>query len=1749
MKRLSTKMEAHGTQLGKDFERGLNKTNLDGAFDRLAASADRASTRAENSLHKVTDSARHTTDAVGDLGTELEGVAASARKVRLGGIGGGRGGTGFRQAADDAGWFRRQLNELSSEGAGVRRTIAGIHDTVAFMGTAVSGAVGGLSAAAQGIFAVGANAASATPALAVFANGLIGIAQIGATVAISMQGVGNAITAGFNQLDAVSKQAMAPVASVGKSMTGLGKATESAARGVRDAKQSLQDAYREAARSAADAARRVVDAEHALAAAQMASAAAQKGLNAARAEGLQQMRDIAFAAEDAGLAEQRAKLDLADAQQQLIATSELAPDDRARIEAELAFKEADLNLREATARREDADKAQKDSVKKGIEGTDAMIQAHQDVADAQDQEAQATQDLADARREEARTAQDNARRIADAQQAVADAQRALAEAQKSSAAATAAAAKPIGALTTAANNYQLALQQLGPEQRRFVERIVGLRDEWLKARAVIADPLFEGVNRALTTLLQGDLLPKVGDQLEVTSGHLGDFVADSAKMAESPVFQQPLLNVLRNNNRNMVTWGDTLQNLAVAFVNVADAARPLVTRFTNWANAVSESWRQTTVADNRTGKLTNTLKTAGDRVAEFWNLFKELWRTLKLVGSAANDAANNFGDIDRTAKDAKKNGYIDYLTDKLKEFNDALDTPGRKAAMIDRFTAALENLNSVGGAFKTAILDPLIQMGGDRRIGEGFDKIAGSDAFARLAASANEAAPALGDLVVNVADLLAAVSESGSMKVFLDDVGAVAKFLSDMVNKVDPGVLRAIGTALGTIAAVRFVGGIGQKFLAAITPPGLDKIPGKIKGIGPKVEAAGTTVKKAGNNIAVGFAISFTDGMAAAGTELIGASKAAVKKIANAMGLDEGAKIGRDLIKGIAVGIKEGSAAIAEVATQAGAAIVREMKAGMGVKSPSTLTAAAGRDVMKGVVLGIEEGLPAAETAAATAGRTVGTTVGSSMKTSAATSTTGLGTTMGTAVSAEVTTATKSPRLAGALGGFTKVFSGAAKGLGTAMRGLGGAMNFMMGPWGLLITILLPLLMPLLQKLNDKFKITDKLMAALKWTIDKVADAFTWLWENALVPMFDWISSHWRLLLVMLTGPFGLAVVLITKYWDQIWRAITFVFNWVRDHWKTILVILTGPIGIAVGLIIRYWDQIKAAVQSAVGFITGLFGTIWDGILTGWNKIAEFFNGLWSDRIKPFITDIINKSAALLRTIWNGIKAGWTAVGQFIANLWRNQIQPKIDALIKNAWNRLKTIWNAIKTGWTAVGRWMGSMWAERVKPKIDSLITSAWAKLKTIWDGIKQGWNDLRGWFDGLWNSISTKVTNNLITPFSNAVKGVWKGIEDGLKSSWNWVADKIEGTLESGINAVLGKFGVDHINFDIPRMATGGPVRGPGGPTSDRVLTALSNGEYVLPAKSAKKLGPDTLEYMRKHGEMPAIGGWLGNVWGKFKDATSALAHGAETAAKWIIGHTIGEMGDGGGFVGDAVRGSLKKFTGEIVKWVVGKQPVTAGGHYTGPPGGWTKPVFGYVITQYPNTGHSPPWSVDLAAPLGTPVYAASRGVVSSALKWNYSYGNHITISHAGGQSTLYAHLQNFAPGIAAGVAVKTGQLIGHVDSTGHSTGNHLHFELRPSSSTITAMAAHGVHLAAGGVVAPSPTGTLALLAEAGKHERVTPLDSEGFTPAERRVLEALESQFTGSGDTFHVHPSQKMDERSLADLVARRVAWKRRRGGGFR
>jgi murein DD-endopeptidase MepM/ murein hydrolase activator NlpD len=112
-------------------------------------------------------------------------------------------------------------------------------------------------------------------------------------------------------------------------------------------------------------------------------------------------------------------------------------------------------------------------------------------------------------------------------------------------------------------------------------------------------------------------------------------------------------------------------------------------------------------------------------------------------------------------------------------------------------------------------------------------------------------------------------------------------------------------------------------------------------------------------------------------------------------------------------------------------------------------------------------------------------------------------------------------------------------------------------------------------------------------------------------------------------------------------------------------------------------------------------------------------------------------------------------------------------------------------------------------------------------------------------------------------------------------------------------------------------------------------------------------------------------------------------------------------------------------------------------------------FGMRQHPILGYGAMHKgVDFAAPEGTPVLASASGQVSFADN-DGGHGLFVKIDHGSDVATGYAHLSRLAPGIAPGAAVRQGQLIGFVGSTGLSTGPHLHYEFYRAGKQVDPLA----------------------------------------------------------------------------------------------
>jgi murein DD-endopeptidase MepM/ murein hydrolase activator NlpD len=155
----------------------------------------------------------------------------------------------------------------------------------------------------------------------------------------------------------------------------------------------------------------------------------------------------------------------------------------------------------------------------------------------------------------------------------------------------------------------------------------------------------------------------------------------------------------------------------------------------------------------------------------------------------------------------------------------------------------------------------------------------------------------------------------------------------------------------------------------------------------------------------------------------------------------------------------------------------------------------------------------------------------------------------------------------------------------------------------------------------------------------------------------------------------------------------------------------------------------------------------------------------------------------------------------------------------------------------------------------------------------------------------------------------------------------------------------------------------------------------------------------------------------------------------------------------------------SGHVAGGTAGGTPTCGGGVAGGAEGenstgSWSLPIDlgSYTLTSGYGPRVSPTGGsgnfhagLDFGAPGGTPIHAAAGGTVTFAGWNNGGYGNLVIIHTEPNIDTYYAHQANGVIAVAVGDTVTSGAVIGGVGSTGDSTGNHLHFEVRIDGATV--------------------------------------------------------------------------------------------------
>lgn len=582
-----------------------------------------------------------------------------------------------------------------------------------------------------------------------------------------------ALAAGLVQVGIGAAVAKLALGGVGQAVSKLNKQKTKAAKDDTAQKRRVYDAEKALALVIERNAEALLKADEEIEDSKKKVTKAQKDLTEAIKDGNEEIQQLGFDAEDAALAEKKAALELEKARENLQRVQDLPPNSRARKEAELAYAEAELNLRRAKDKNADLATEQERLAKTGVEGTDTVIKARE----AMNQAEQALADANDARSKEEIEA---ARKQQDAELDLARAKEDLAKAKKGDG-----GDDPLAGLTKS--------------QKEFAKFLSGMKPKFDELKEAAAGALLPPLQTAITTIMT-DGFPTLKTGIAEVGTALGTAANSFADAFVTKENLDKLGTLFTNTATSIEKLGVIAGSLWGIFLSVLQAVDPLLQNFLDWLQ-------------EGTTNLDEKLNADPQKLKDF---FAEAERVAKDVGAIIGNIAGGLGNIIKANTGPGTGGQImlDYFKDITQAFKDFSGTASGQQSLKDYFAGAAENtkaiLDSVGGFAKA-----IIGLGDNPNIKLFWDKIAGAvPAFEKIMTAGIDAAPAMADLLVTLADIIAALADSGGPKLFFEMLNFAAgiikfivelpfiKFLLEISSKIHAVVL-AVGVMVGSILAVQ----------------------------------------------------------------------------------------------------------------------------------------------------------------------------------------------------------------------------------------------------------------------------------------------------------------------------------------------------------------------------------------------------------------------------------------------------------------------------------------------------------------------------------------------------------------------------------------------------------------------------------------------------------------------------------------------------------------------------------------------------------------------------------------------------------------------------------------------------------------------------------------------------------------------------------------------------------------------------------
>ena len=390
-------------------------------------------------------------------------------------------------------------------------------------------------------------------------------------------------------------------------------------------------------------------------------------------------------------------------------------------------------------------------------------------------------------------------------------------------------------------------------------------------------------------------------------------------------------------------------------------------------------------------------------------------------------------------------------------------------------------------------------------------------------------------------------------------------------------------------------------------------------------------------------------------------------------------------------------------------------------------------------------------------------------------------------------------------------------------------------------------------------EITDKIDNAFKKGRDFVMEAWKWVLEKVLNPIWDLVTGAWRWVWDSVLSPFLDMVTLVFK---GIADFLTVTFNLIWDTAKLVFSTIVAAFETIWNLAKEIFDSIVNLLKSAIEASFQIVRDLWNSLKNVVSEAFQFVKDLW-DSLK----NIVGTAFQFVKDLWDSLKNIVGTAFQFVKDLWDSLIN-----VVKAAFESPQKLWDSLKNTVAIAFKFVQDIWDD-----LSTVVGNAFQSIKDIWNNLStvvgNAFQSVKDIWDGLKGVVSKafEPISQLGEKIASPIRDVLGNIRDAIIGAWGWANDVIiqpfwdtfknlfgwvDGIFK-GLKDVISKAFEPIIDlFDQIKKVTGGTkiggTLGAATESAKKFLNNLSHGGTVYAADGVfRPIGTDTVPAMLTPGE----------------------------------------------------------------------------------------------------------------------------------------------------------------------------------------------------------------------------------------------------------------------------------------------------------